>query len=102
MRRTVLFAIMAAGWSGSVAMKDGTTYVYVSGGSDQVRVFTLNAATGAIALKSMVPTGPLRPGDMAFSPDKKTVYGVGEVDAIGRLSAYRINAADGALTKLTP
>lgn len=72
--------------------------VYVSGGSDEIAVFTFDRTTGVLARKGSAATGGLRPGYLAFAPDRRFVYGVGGNPA--RVGSFAVDSATGMLTKI--
>jgi 6-phosphogluconolactonase len=69
--------------------------VYVSGGSDQISIFSLDLATGALAKKGAATAGN-RPTYMAFSPDRKRLYGVGG----DRVIAFSVDRGTGELVQI--
>ncbi len=69
----------------------GSAFVYV-GGNNEIRVYTLDLATGALAQRSTVAAGG---GYMAWDPTKKFMYA-----GSAGLTAFAIDAATGALTRI--
>jgi 6-phosphogluconolactonase len=74
-------------------------FVYVgSGGSDEIRIFQLDLATGALSPRGSAASGP-SPDYLAFHPSRNLLYALNEV-AAGRVVAFSVNPATGALTLL--
>lgn len=76
--------------------------VYTSGGSEAVRAFALDGDSGALTPIGACATGTLRPGYLAFAPDRRNAYGIGYPSdtRLGRILAFAIDASSGALTLL--
>jgi 6-phosphogluconolactonase len=84
----------------------GRLRVYTSGSggtaaNDFVRVYGLDADSGALVRLGEVATGPVRPGYLAVSPDGRHLYGIGRPEgATARVTAFRIDPTSGALARL--
>jgi 6-phosphogluconolactonase len=77
----------------------GNHFVYVgSGGASEIRIFQLDLQTGALMPRGSAPSGP-SPDYLAFHPTANYLYALNEV-AAGRVVAFTVNPATGALTML--
>jgi 6-phosphogluconolactonase len=76
----------------------GNPYVYVGSGfsGDQIQIFQLDMATGALTKKGMAAAG--NPTYLAFHPTKNFIYAISESGS--RIFAFSVNPADGLLTRL--
>jgi 6-phosphogluconolactonase len=104
---TVLFAAslaLAALTSAAAEKAEGegapmkNPFVYVAGYHNTVTCFALDPATGALKPLS-TSDGGKNPTYLAWHPSRKYLYAANEV-APGRVTAFAINPADGALTRI--
>jgi 6-phosphogluconolactonase len=98
-------AIRDAGPAADLASPDSTPasgtnpFVYVgSSGTSEIRIFQLDLDTGALLPRGTAPAGS-NPNYLAFHPGKPWLYALNEVTP-GRVVAFAINPATGALTML--
>ncbi len=69
------------------------------GKSEGIYTYNFNASTAATTIKS-ITKNTANPSYLAVSPDQKFVYVVNETGATSTVSAFKYNAASGALTFL--
>jgi 6-phosphogluconolactonase len=75
----------------------GTPFVYVSGGGGEISIFALDPATGALAKRGAAMG--ISPTYLAFSTDKKFIYGPNGNPT--RVFVWAVNPMTGALTPVT-
>jgi 6-phosphogluconolactonase len=90
-----------AGKDGSAAQPDaavpaGNPFVFVSGYDPSIRVFQLDLATGTLTPRGMAGGGD-SPSYLAWDPSRKHLYALNELEPMGRVRAYSIDGATGAL-----
>ncbi len=73
----------------------GDPFVYV-GSPGETRIFRLDMATGMLAPRGMSEGS----GYMAADPTRRYVYGIARPNMMTRINAFRMNPANGALTKI--
>jgi 6-phosphogluconolactonase len=74
--------------------------VYVSGYGPDIRVFTLDRSSGALAPQSTAPAG-MSASYLAIAPDARFLYAINEADAqASQVVAFAIDASDGHLTQI--
>lgn len=76
---------------------DGTSLFAPNRGHDSIANFALDARTGALALREIVPTEPV-PRACQLDPAGRLLLAAGQDS--GRIAAYRIEPSDGRLTPL--
>ena len=76
---------------------DGANLFAPNRGHDSIANFALDAETGALALREIVPTEPV-PRACQLDPAGRLLLAAGQES--GRIAAYRIGPADGRLTPL--
>ena len=76
---------------------DGTGLFAPNRGHDSIANFALDARTGALALREVVPTEPV-PRACQLDPAGRLLLAAGQDS--GRIAAYRIEPSDGRLTPL--
>jgi 6-phosphogluconolactonase len=79
------------------------SFVYASGYSAPITIFTLNTTTGALTPAGMASTGTGgEPTSLAFSPDKRFLYAGDEQkdQPMSRIIAYTVNQTTGALQEI--
>lgn len=107
LRFIILFSGMISGLVNSCKMeeikKEATVFVgtYTNNGSEGIYRYNLNLETGQLNGK-MLAASITNPSFLTFSPDKKTLYAVGEVDDFkgdnGTVTTFRVN--DTILTEI--
>jgi 6-phosphogluconolactonase len=73
-------------------------YLYVSGGHPTISIFKLNLVDGTTTRVGMATAGTV-PSYLAFSPSKKYLYAIDEVDR-SRIIAFVVDPASGALSEI--
>jgi 6-phosphogluconolactonase len=78
-------------------------FAYVGGYNNQISVFSMDEATGALTPRGAPADANPSPSFIAFAPDGKYLFSVNEADNLngtnaGAVSAFRIDAATGGLT----
>ncbi len=94
------------GGSGGAAAKDAGTdvaairnpFVYVSGYDSEIRIFLLDMNSGAL-LPRGTANGGNNPSYLAWTPERKYLY-AGNERTPGLVTAFSINGATGALTRI--
>jgi 6-phosphogluconolactonase len=85
------------------AVEAGTTshnpYVYVSGYDPEIRIFQLDMTTGVLVPRGTAEGGT-SPSYLAWDPSRRHMYAVQEYDGPGRIVAYTIDPASGALERI--
>jgi 6-phosphogluconolactonase len=82
----------------SVAIDPSGKFAYVANnGSNDLSMYTINAATGALTSIGTIAAG-ITPGSVAVDPSGKFAYVAN--NGSNDLSMYTINAATGALTPI--
>jgi 6-phosphogluconolactonase len=76
------------------------SFVYVSGYAPTISCFVFDPTTGGLTASSSSPGGT-NPSFLAWAPDHRTLYALNESGKEGRVRAFRVNPADGALTPLS-
>ncbi|MDD9989256.1 MAG: beta-propeller fold lactonase family protein [Spirochaetaceae bacterium] len=76
---------------------DGTSLFAPNRGHDSIAGFALDARTGALSLREIVPTEPV-PRACQLDPAGRLLLAAGQDS--GRIAAYRIEPSDGRLTSL--
>ncbi len=82
----------------AISIHPSGKYVYVANSlSDDISVFTVNAADGSLVSAGTVSAGSF-PNDIVIDPDGRFLYAVNANS--GNISAYRIGQNDGSLTEI--
>ncbi|WP_158277309.1 lactonase family protein [Opitutus sp. ER46] len=88
-----------AKWGAEVRVHPNGKFLYASNrGHDSIAVFAIDAATGALSLVEIIPTGGKVPRNFALSPNGKWLV-CGHQDAdTAYVNVFRVDAATGRLT----
>ncbi|WP_434425480.1 beta-propeller fold lactonase family protein [Nannocystis pusilla] len=78
----------------------GMPFVYVSGYDPKIRVYRLDAETGALSEAVAPVDGGNNPSYLAFTPSRRYLYALREGDGNNGVAAYAIDPASGGLTFL--
>jgi len=78
---------------------------YTAGPSEGIYVHRFDSQSGTISTQPVQVVKTENPSWLTFSPDKGRLYAVnengpGQADIVGRITAFRVNPADGSLEKL--
>ena len=82
---------------GDAAAPSGPLVAYASGYSGTIDLYAVDASTGALTLRSSIPSFGTNPSFLAINRAATHLYAVDE-NATGRVGAYSIDPTSGALT----